>query len=51
MNDQGNFHCWLYATGACNLRKMNSLVDLLGRLSIPCMKASCSKGAGLSANL
>lgn len=28
-DDQGSFHCWLNATGECNARKMNSLVDLL----------------------
>ncbi|KAJ5834165.1 hypothetical protein N7447_000191 [Penicillium robsamsonii] len=28
-DSHGGFHCWLKATGECNLRKMNSLVDIL----------------------
>lgn len=28
-DSHGDFHCWLKATGECNLRKMNTLVDIL----------------------
>lgn len=28
-DSHGDFHCWLRATGECNLRKMNTLVEIL----------------------
>jgi hypothetical protein len=33
-NSHGSFHCWLRATGERNVRKMNSLVDILEGCSL-----------------